>query len=80
MTETRRKPEDMARATVQFKTTIPMACARETTQHSRVQLPEKTRNSKVLVLGGTGRVGGSTAVTLSNLCPDLRLVIAGRNR
>ncbi|XP_015952745.1 uncharacterized protein LOC107477273 [Arachis duranensis] len=45
-----------------------------------VQLPEKTRNSRVLILGGTGRVGGSTAIALSNLCPDLRIVVAGRNR
>ena len=47
---------------------------------SRVQLPEKIRNSRVLVLGGTGRVGGSTATALSKLCPDLRLVLGGRNR
>ncbi|MED6181456.1 hypothetical protein PIB30_019532 [Stylosanthes scabra] len=46
----------------------------------RVQLPEKTRNSRVLILGGTGRIGGSTAIALSNLCPDLRIVVAGRNR
>ncbi|KAJ6906845.1 hypothetical protein NC652_024293 [Populus alba x Populus x berolinensis] len=45
-----------------------------------VQLPEKTRNSSVLVLGGTGRVGGPTATALSKLCPDLRIVIGGRNR
>ncbi|XP_061362444.1 uncharacterized protein LOC133306179 [Gastrolobium bilobum] len=44
------------------------------------ELPEKTRNSRVLVLGGTGRVGGFTAIALSNLCPDLRIVVAGRNR
>ncbi|XWS71204.1 hypothetical protein CRYUN_Cryun03dG0118800 [Craigia yunnanensis] len=47
---------------------------------SRVQLPEKIRNSRVLVLGGTGRVGGSTATALSKLCPDLRIVLSGRNR
>ncbi|XP_004505659.1 uncharacterized protein [Cicer arietinum] len=44
------------------------------------ELPENIRNSRVLVLGGTGRVGGSTATALSNLCPDLRIVVAGRNR
>ncbi|KAL2329198.1 hypothetical protein Fmac_022625 [Flemingia macrophylla] len=43
-------------------------------------LPEKIRNSRILVLGGTGRVGGSTAVALSNFCPDLQLLVAGRNR
>ncbi|CAI8617230.1 unnamed protein product [Vicia faba] len=42
--------------------------------------PEKLRNSRVLVLGGTGRVGGSTATALSNLCPDLQILVAGRNR
>ncbi|EOY32767.1 Saccharopine dehydrogenase isoform 2 [Theobroma cacao] len=47
---------------------------------TRVQLPDKTRNSRVLVLGGTGRVGGSTATALSKLCPDLRIVLGGRNR
>ncbi|KAK4276299.1 hypothetical protein QN277_019263 [Acacia crassicarpa] len=46
----------------------------------QVQLPEKTRNSSVLVLGGTGRVGGSTAVALSNFRPDLRVIVAGRSR
>ncbi|GAU41003.1 hypothetical protein TSUD_92290 [Trifolium subterraneum] len=44
------------------------------------ELSEKIRNSRVLVLGGTGRVGGSTATALSNLCPDLRIIVAGRNR
>ncbi|CAJ2679745.1 unnamed protein product [Trifolium pratense] len=44
------------------------------------ELPDKIRNSRVLVLGGTGRVGGSTATALSNLCPDLRIIVAGRNR
>lgn len=47
---------------------------------TRVQLPENTRNSRVLVLGGTGRVGGSTAIALSKLCPDLQIVVGGRNR
>ncbi|XP_054817822.1 uncharacterized protein LOC129317534 [Prosopis cineraria] len=46
----------------------------------QVQLPEKTRNSSVLVLGGTGRVGGSTAIALSSFCPNLRVIVAGRNR
>lgn len=43
-------------------------------------LPKETVNSRVLVLGGTGRVGGSTAIALSNLSPDLRIIVAGRNR
>ncbi|KAL6906058.1 hypothetical protein ACP4OV_003659 [Aristida adscensionis] len=35
---------------------------------------------RVLVLGGTGRVGGSTAAALSKLRPDLRILVGGRNR
>ncbi|RID56894.1 hypothetical protein BRARA_F00310 [Brassica rapa] len=45
-----------------------------------VKLADPTRNYRVLVLGGTGRVGGSTAVALSRLCPKLKIVVAGRNR
>lgn len=45
-----------------------------------VKLLEKARTAKVLVLGGTGRIGGSTAIALSRISPSLRLVIAGRNR
>ncbi|KAE9593437.1 putative NAD(P)-binding domain-containing protein [Lupinus albus] len=50
------------------------------TATATVDIPEKTLNSRVLVLGGTGRVGGSTAIALSNLCPNLGIVVAGRNR
>lgn len=35
---------------------------------------------RVIILGGTGRVGASTAAALSRLCPSVRLVVAGRNR
>ncbi|KAF3452497.1 hypothetical protein FNV43_RR02930 [Rhamnella rubrinervis] len=72
--------EVMAGVSLHLKTAVPMACATESSDPSRVQLPEKTRNSRVLILGGTGRVGGSTAITLSKLCPDLCVVIGGRNR
>ncbi|KAL3828216.1 hypothetical protein ACJIZ3_017018 [Penstemon smallii] len=47
---------------------------------TKIELPEKVKNSRVLILGGTGRVGGSTAVALSKFCPDLRIVVGGRNR
>ncbi|KAL3653344.1 hypothetical protein CASFOL_003025 [Castilleja foliolosa] len=60
-----------------------VASAKETGKRKnieRVDLPEKVKNSRVLILGGTGRVGGSTAVALSKFCPDLRIVIGGRNR
>ncbi|OWM69169.1 hypothetical protein CDL15_Pgr025356 [Punica granatum] len=45
-----------------------------------VGLPDKARGARVLVLGGTGRVGGSTATALSKLCPELRIFVGGRNR
>ncbi|CAK9187683.1 unnamed protein product [Ilex paraguariensis] len=72
----------MARLCMNLSTgkALTMACAKEGEHTSGVQLPEKTRNSRVLILGGTGRVGGSTAIALSKLCPDLRIVIGGRNR
>uniref|UniRef100_A0A5B7AYT3 Saccharopine dehydrogenase NADP binding domain-containing protein n=1 Tax=Davidia involucrata TaxID=16924 RepID=A0A5B7AYT3_DAVIN len=57
-----------------------MACAKESECTNTVHLPERTRNSRVLILGGTGRVGGSTAIALSKLCPDLRIIVGGRNR
>ena len=37
-------------------------------------------NAKVLILGATGRVGSSAARALSRHCPDLNLLMAGRNR
>ncbi|KAL5204136.1 hypothetical protein ABZP36_009007 [Zizania latifolia] len=40
----------------------------------------RSSSARVLVLGGTGRVGGSTATALSKLLPDLNILIAGRNR
>ncbi|CAO2143213.1 unnamed protein product [Urochloa humidicola] len=39
-----------------------------------------SRSGRVLVLGGTGRVGWSTATALSKLRPDLNILIGGRNR
>ncbi|MBA0757773.1 hypothetical protein Gotri_020840 [Gossypium trilobum] len=74
----------MAPSLFHFKTAAAVAVASakaaENDNVSRVQLPDKTRSSRVLVLGGTGRVGGSTATALSKLCPDLRIVVGGRNR
>ncbi|GER40772.1 saccharopine dehydrogenase [Striga asiatica] len=69
------------------RSTAVVALARETGKQKsssnsieRVDLTEKVKNSRVLILGGTGRVGGSTALSLSRFCPDLRIVIGGRNR
>ncbi|KAG8488738.1 hypothetical protein CXB51_016612 [Gossypium anomalum] len=74
----------MAPSLLHFKTAAAVAVASakaaENDNASRVQLPDKTGKSRVLVLGGTGRVGGSTATALSKLCPDLRIVVGGRNR
>ncbi|GFY94303.1 saccharopine dehydrogenase [Actinidia rufa] len=68
----------MARAWLHLnKRATILACAKES-EHT-VDLPEKVGKSRVVVVGGTGRVGGSTAVALSKLCPDLRIVVAGRN-
>lgn len=67
---------------------LPIASAKENGERKsssssnieRVQLPDKVKSSRILILGGTGRVGGSTAVALNKYCPDLRIVIGGRNR
>ncbi|KAK9079404.1 hypothetical protein SSX86_001075 [Deinandra increscens subsp. villosa] len=66
---------DMACACMRYWSSIsPPAAA------ASAGLQNETLNSRVLVLGGTGRVGGSTAIALSKLSPDLRIIIAGRNR
>jgi hypothetical protein len=44
------------------------------------QTNKSSRTARVLVLGGTGRVGGSTAAALSKLRPDLTILVGGRNR
>eukprot|EP00261_Vitis_vinifera_P020830 XP_010651823.1 PREDICTED: uncharacterized protein LOC100251769 isoform X2 [Vitis vinifera] len=68
----------MAGASLHLNSTTVLASLQE--NQPRVHLPEKTANRRVLVLGGTGRVGGSTAIALSKLCPDLRITVGGRNR
>uniref|UniRef100_A0A0E0F9C6 Saccharopine dehydrogenase NADP binding domain-containing protein n=1 Tax=Oryza meridionalis TaxID=40149 RepID=A0A0E0F9C6_9ORYZ len=47
---------------------------------AQAQRRPSSSSARVLVLGGTGRVGGSTATALSKLRPDLNVLIAGRNR
>ncbi|KAJ1274117.1 hypothetical protein BS78_05G038200 [Paspalum vaginatum] len=44
------------------------------------QRTKSSKSARVLVLGGTGRVGGSTAAALSRLRPDLSILVGGRNR
>ncbi|XP_038902872.1 uncharacterized protein LOC120089463 [Benincasa hispida] len=69
----------MAGAFFRLKTFSPIAMANADIELS-LQLPQNVRNSRVLVLGGTGRVGASTATALSKFCPDLQIAIGGRNR
>ncbi|KAG6570406.1 hypothetical protein SDJN03_29321, partial [Cucurbita argyrosperma subsp. sororia] len=69
----------MAGAFFRLKSFSPMAMATADTELP-LQLPQNVRNSRVLVLGGTGRVGASTATALSKFCPDLQIAIGGRNR
>jgi hypothetical protein len=52
--------------------------SRDAAQAQRRSKPSRT--GRVLVLGGTGRVGGSTAAALSKLRPDLGILVGGRNR
>lgn len=61
-------------------TVLPSAAIKDNTENQRIELQEKVKWSRVLILGGTGRIGGSTATSLSNLCPDLNIIIGGRNR
>ncbi|GAY47066.1 hypothetical protein CUMW_101750 [Citrus unshiu] len=46
----------------------------------RAQFQMKNQNARVLILRGTGRVGGSTAFALSKLCPDLQIVVGSGKR
>lgn len=71
--------QTMAGAFFRLQTFSPTAMANVDTELP-LQLPKNVRNSRVLVLGGTGRVGASTATALSKFCPDLQIVIGGRNR
>ncbi|KAF9592475.1 hypothetical protein IFM89_015046 [Coptis chinensis] len=70
----------MARISLQLNPTLSRTTIKESSEPKLLHLPNKTRNSRVLILGGTGRVGGSTALALSKLSPDLHLVVGGRNR
>ncbi|CAN1267727.1 hypothetical protein LINPERPRIM_LOCUS12893 [Linum perenne] len=56
------------------------ACLKENPAQRTINGDEKLKGKKVLVLGGTGRVGGSTAIALSKLCPHISIAVAGRNR
>ncbi|KAK9125161.1 hypothetical protein Scep_014007 [Stephania cephalantha] len=64
---------------VQMNQSVVLACAKESDRNPRIR-KKSSSSSRVLILGGTGRVGGSTALALSNLSPDLRILVGGRNR
>uniref|UniRef100_A0A1J3GD80 Saccharopine dehydrogenase NADP binding domain-containing protein n=2 Tax=Noccaea caerulescens TaxID=107243 RepID=A0A1J3GD80_NOCCA len=75
----------MARALLlhpSYRATVRASSSSETRYDGvpEVKLSDPTKKYRVLVLGGTGRVGGSTATALSKLCPKLRIVVGGRNR
>ncbi|PAN15943.1 hypothetical protein PAHAL_3G021600 [Panicum hallii] len=56
------------------------ASAAPSTRDAAQTKRSSSRTARVLVLGGTGRVGGSTAAALSKLRPDLSILVGGRNR
>ncbi|GAB2277048.1 hypothetical protein Dimus_011757 [Dionaea muscipula] len=73
----------MAGALFHSKCSAPVAATGTVNERvTDVRLPSGRANksSRVLILGGTGRVGGSTAVALSKLSPDLQILVGGRNR
>ncbi|KAL5719797.1 hypothetical protein ACHQM5_012535 [Ranunculus cassubicifolius] len=73
----------MAPISLRFSPALSIRAKNEiTTTNTESSQPIKTQiqNSRVLILGGTGTVGGSTALALSKLSPNLRLVVGGRNR
>ncbi|KAJ6795038.1 Uncharacterized protein M6B38_229020 [Iris pallida] len=59
---------------------IPYYYAATPTPNPSPSVAKNGGKARVLVLGGTGRVGGSTATALSKLCPSLHILVAGRNR
>nr|CAB3490870.1 unnamed protein product [Digitaria exilis] len=56
------------------------SAAPSSSRRDAAQTKRSSRTARVLVLGGTGRVGGSTATALSKLRPDLSILVGGRNR
>ncbi len=59
---------------------LPMGCLGAVRcQTSGAERSAAVPKRRVLVMGGTGRVGGSTLRALATV-PDLHLIVAGRNR
>ncbi|KAG6550020.1 hypothetical protein Mapa_008533 [Marchantia paleacea] len=57
-------------------------CGNSTAQQTTIVKEDGkcSKQARVLVLGGTGRVGGSTARALAATDPAVQIVLAGRNR
>ncbi|KAM0869174.1 hypothetical protein ACQ4PT_040847 [Festuca glaucescens] len=70
----------MVRACMPLRTPAAAAAASSSAAAAAASPTKPRSNARVLVLGGTGRVGGSTATALSKLRPDLNILIGGRNR
>ncbi|GAB2212262.1 hypothetical protein Droror1_Dr00025614 [Drosera rotundifolia] len=49
-------------------------------REGKLREDRERKSTRVLVLGGTGRVGGSTAIALSRMSLDLSIIVGGRNR
>jgi hypothetical protein len=59
---------------------LPMGCLGAVRcQTSGAERSAAVPKRRILVMGGTGRVGGSTLRALATV-PDLHLIVAGRNR
>ncbi|KAK6164095.1 hypothetical protein DH2020_000959 [Rehmannia glutinosa] len=53
---------------------------KENGDFKRIRVPENVGKSRILIVGGSGAVGRNTAAALSKLCPNLHIIIGGRNR
>ncbi|CAO2153358.1 unnamed protein product [Urochloa humidicola] len=65
---------------VVIRACAPPAAAAATAPSADTAKRKLSRSARVLVLGGAGRVGGSTATALSKLRPDLNILVGDKNR
>ena len=56
----------------------PRAAPPANTRFDNVDLPSLPRQPRVVLIGGTGRVGSSTASNLKRLVPDAELILGSR--
>ena len=50
------------------------------TQHSSAVSPDVGKGKKLLIIGGTGRVGSSTAASLRETHPNLEIILGSQSR